>query len=94
MVGSAGAARSHLTLLAFAAVLDEKLADISQQFNIPLYKVRKVSLLQEQKSQHNSYWSTWNELHHQIGSQFYLLTEAVEQAMKETQASQFPRLYS
>ncbi len=71
-------------LLAFAAVLDEKLTDISQRFNIPLYLVRKVCFLQEQKSQQNSYWAKWNQLHHQIGSQFYLLTEAVEQAMKET----------
>ncbi len=71
-------------LLAFAAVLDEKLTDISQQFNIPLYLVRKVCFLQEQNSQQTSYWAMWNQLHHQIGSQFYLLTEAVEQAMKET----------
>ena len=71
-------------LLALAAVLDEKLTDISQRFNIPLYKVRKVCLLQEQNSQQTSYWATWNQLHHQIGSQFYLLVEAVEQAMKET----------
>ncbi len=71
-------------LLAFAAVLDEKLSDISQRFNIPLYLVRKVCFLQEQNSQQNSYWATWNQLHHQIGAQFYLLTEAVEQAMKET----------
>ena len=71
-------------LLAFAAVLDEKLTDIGQQFNLPLYLVRQVCLLQEQNSQQTAYWSTWNQLHHQIGSQFYLLTEAVEQAMKET----------
>ena len=45
-------------LLAFAAVLDEKLTDISQRFNIPLYLVRKVCLLQEQNSQQNSYWAT------------------------------------
>ncbi len=71
-------------LLAFAAVLDEKLTDISQRFNIPLYLVRKVCLLQEQNSQQNSYWESWNQLHDKIGYQFYLLTEAVEQAMKET----------
>ena len=45
-------------LLAFAAVLDEKLTDISQRFNIPLYLVRKVCLLQEQNSQQNSYWAS------------------------------------
>jgi hypothetical protein len=71
-------------LLAFAAVLDEKLTDISQRFNIPLYLVRQVCRIQEQDSQQNSYWATWNQLHHQIGSQFYLLTEAVEEAMKQT----------
>ncbi len=71
-------------LLAFAAVLDEKLTDISQRFNVPLYLVRKVCLLQAQNAQQNSYWATWNQLHDQIGYQFYLLSEAVEQAMKET----------
>ncbi len=71
-------------LLAFSAVLDQKLSDISQRFDIPLYLVRKVCRIQKQNSQQTSYWSTWNQLHHQIGSQFYLLTEAVELAMKET----------
>ncbi len=69
-------------LLAFAAVLDEKLTDISQRFNVPLYLVRKVCLLQAQNPQETSYWPTSNQLHDQIGYQFYLLSEAVEQAMK------------
>ncbi len=46
--------------------------------------MRKVCLLQEQNSQQNSYWASWNQLHDQIAYQFYLLREAVEQAMKET----------
>ena len=71
-------------LLAFAAVLDEKLTNISQQVQIPLYLVRKVCFLQGQNPQQTSYWATWNQLHSQIGTQFYLLMEAVEQAMKET----------
>ncbi len=71
-------------LLAFAAVLDEKLQEISQRFNIPLYWVRQVCLLIGQKKQENAYWSSWNSLHQKIGYQFYLLFEAVEQAMKET----------
>ncbi len=71
-------------LLDFASVLDDKLTKISQLFNVPLYLVRKVCLLQEQNSQQNSYWANWNQLHDQIGYQFYLLSEAVEQAMKET----------
>ncbi|MDJ0596343.1 MAG: hypothetical protein QNJ72_41250 [Pleurocapsa sp. MO_226.B13] len=69
-------------LLAFSAVLDEKLTDISQHFNIPLYLVSQVCRIQEPNSQQTAYWSTPNQLHHQIGSQFYLLSEAVEQAMK------------
>jgi hypothetical protein len=71
-------------LLAFAAVLDEKLTNISQQVQIPLYLVRKVCFLQGQNPQQTSYWATWNQLHSQIGTQFYRLMEAVEQAMKET----------
>ncbi len=58
--------------------------EISQQFQIPLYLVRQVCLLQGHNPQQTSYWTTWNQLHHQIGSQFYLLVEAIEQAMKET----------
>ena len=71
-------------LLAFAPVLDDKLTQIAQSFQIPLYLVRQICLLQGQNPQQTSYWATWNQLHHQIGSQFYLLVEAVEQAMKET----------
>ena len=46
--------------------------------------MRKVCLFQAQNSQQNSYWATSNQLHRQIGYKFYLLSEAVEQAMKET----------
>ena len=40
-----------------------------------------------QNKQENAYWSAWNELHQKIGYQFYLLFEAVEEAMKETPTS-------
>ncbi len=71
-------------LLAFALVLDEKLTEISQRFDLPLYWVRQTCLLIGQNKQENAYWSAWNSLHQKIGYQFYLLFEAVEQAMKET----------
>ncbi len=71
-------------LLALAAVLDDQLTEISQRFQIPLYLVGQVGLLQGPNPHKNSSWITWNQLHHQIGSQFELLVEALEQGMKQT----------
>ncbi len=58
-------------LLALAAVLDDQLTEISQRFQIPLYLVGQVGLLQGANPHKNSSWITWNQLHHQIGSQFF-----------------------
>ncbi len=71
-------------LLAFAQVLDEKLALIAQRFETPLYLVRAVCLLLRQDSSSVSYWQSWNQLHHQLSGQFHLLVEAVTEAMKQT----------
>lgn len=49
-------------LLAFAAVLDDKLTEISQRFQVPLYLVRQVCLLQGKNPQQTSYWTSWNQL--------------------------------
>ena len=76
-------------LLAFAAVLDQKLADIAQRFDTPLYLVRAVCLLHRKKPSSCAYWQRWNHLHHLLPGKFHLLTEAVSQAMKQTCACQF-----
>ncbi|MGK7874435.1 MAG: hypothetical protein AB4426_14350 [Xenococcaceae cyanobacterium] len=71
-------------LLAFAKVLDEKLADIAQHFETPFYLVRAVCQLQGQDSSYAAYWQRWNQLQHQLSGQFHLLVEAVTEAMKQT----------
>lgn len=50
-------------LLAFAKVLDAKLADIAQRFETSLYLVRAVYLLHRKKPSSSTYWQRWNQLH-------------------------------
>lgn len=71
-------------LLAFAAVLDQKLADIAQRFQTPLNLVRAVCLLQRNKPSSTAYWKRWNHLYHQLKGKFHLLGEAVTEAMRQT----------
>jgi hypothetical protein len=71
-------------LLAFAQVLDEKLVEIAQQFDTPLFLVRAVCLLQRKKPSSNAYWTRWNQLHHLLPGKFHLLMKAVTEAMKQT----------
>ena len=76
-------------LLAFAEVLDQKLAFIAQNFKIPLEQVRSVCLLMKKSLSTNVYWQKWNHLYQQLSEKFLPVKEAVESAMKSTQASQF-----
>ena len=71
-------------LLAFAQVLDDKLAGIAERFAVPLVWVREVCLLQRKHVSSNAYWQRWNQLHHQLKSQFHWVLEAVTEAMRET----------
>lgn len=71
-------------LLAFAKVLDEKLVEIAQQFDTPLFLVRAVCLLHRRKPTSTAYWTRWNQLHHQLSGKFHLVIEAVSQAMQQT----------
>jgi len=71
-------------LLAFAAILDQKLADIAQRFDTPLFLVRAVCLLHRKKPSSTAYWQRWNHLHHQLPGKLHLLIEAVSQAMQQT----------
>lgn len=69
-------------LLAFAGVLDEKLADIAQKCEAPLYLVRDVCLLQRKSPSSNAYWQRWNLLHRKFGEKFQQVFDAVVDAMK------------
>ncbi|MDJ0573336.1 MAG: hypothetical protein QNJ53_30465 [Pleurocapsa sp. MO_192.B19] len=71
-------------LLAFASVLDQKLASIAQNFKIPLEQVRQVCLLMKKSLSTNLYWQKWNHLYKQLSEKFLSVKEAVESAMKST----------
>ena len=74
----------HDQLLAFAGVLDQKLAEIAISFELPLQSVRDVCLLHRKPSTSNAYWERWNQLHRDLSSKFYGLMEAVGEALKQT----------
>ena len=71
-------------LLAFAGVLDQKLAAIADDFDLPLQAVRDVCLLHRKPPTSNAYWERWNQLHSKLSSQFYGLITAVSEALKQT----------
>jgi len=75
------------TLLAFAGVLDAKLADIAQAHAIAKPLVREECLLHRLPSTSSAYWQGWNRLRATIGSKFQPLFDAVSHAMAQTPRS-------
>jgi hypothetical protein len=71
-------------VLAFSGVLDQKLAEIAHRFKMPLQKVRDVCLLHRKQPTSNAYWDRWIQLYGEISGKFYLLMEAVGDALKQT----------
>ncbi len=71
-------------LLAFAAVLDQKLAEIAHKFKISLSQVRQVCLLMKESTSTNLYWQRWNQVYQLLSEKFLPVKEAVESAMKST----------
>lgn len=71
-------------LLAFAEVLDQKLADIAHKFKISLSQVRQVCLLIKKSLSTNLYWQKWNQLYKLLSEKFLPVKEAVESAIKST----------
>jgi len=71
-------------LLAFAGVLDQKLAAIAIHFELPLEAVREVCLLHRKPPTSDAYWKRWNQLHSRLSSKFYGLMEAVSEVLKKT----------
>ncbi len=78
------------TLLAFAGVLDAKLADIAQTHAIAEPFVREACLLHRLPSTSPAYWQGWNRLRAQIGGKFHALFAAVSRAMADTTRSSSP----
>jgi len=74
-------------LLAFAGVLDAKLADIAQTHAIAEPLVREACLLHRLPSTSPAYWQGWNQLRAQTGGKFHTLFDAVNRAMADTPRS-------
>jgi len=75
------------TLLAFAGVLDAKLADIAQAHAIAEPLVREACLLHRLPSTSSAYWQGWNQLRAAMGGKFHTLFDAVTQTMTQTPRS-------
>ena len=58
-------------LLAFASVLDAKLADIAQAHVIPEPLVREACVLHRLPSTSTAYWQGWNRLRAKLGGKFH-----------------------
>ncbi|MFK8185436.1 MAG: hypothetical protein AB8B99_18830 [Phormidesmis sp.] len=71
-------------LLAFAGVIDQKLADIAECFKLPMQAVRAVCLLHRKHETSDAYWLRWNQLHSQLSSKFHRVMKAVGKALEET----------
>ncbi len=77
--------RDHL--LAFAGVLDAKLADIAHAHAIPEPLVREACLLHRLPTTSPAYWQGWSRLRAQLGGTFHALVAAVRRAMADTPRS-------
>lgn len=69
-------------LLAFAGVLDTKLAGIAQSSQVSIDLVRDACLLQRKSSLSTAYWMRWNQLRAQLSEKFQCVVGAVVDAMK------------
>jgi hypothetical protein len=74
-------------LLAFAGVLDDKLAGIARAAAIPDYLVRATCLLHRKPDTSGAFWQGWNRLHAAMGHKFYGVWTALSQAMGSTPRS-------
>ena len=74
-------------LLAFAGVLDEKLATIVQTHAIAEPLVREACVLHRLPTTSTAYWQEWNRLRANIGDKFRALLKAVSLVMARTPRS-------
>jgi len=74
-------------LLAFAGVLDEKLAAIARAHDISAPLVREACVLHRLPSTSTAYWQGWNRLRAKLGGTFHAAFDAVSRAMAETPLS-------
>ena len=74
-------------LLAFAGVLDAKLADVAKAHVIPEPLVREACVLHRLPDTSTAYWQGWNRLRAKLGGKFHTLIAAVSRAMAQTPRS-------
>ena len=74
-------------LLAFAGVLDAKLADIARAHAIPEPLVREACVLHGLPTTSPAYWQGWNRLRARTAAKFHALFAAVSRAMADTPRS-------
>ena len=74
-------------LLAFAGVLDEKLAAIAGVHDISALLVREACVLHRLPSTSTAYWQGWNRLRSKLGGKFHAVFDAVSRVMAETPRS-------
>jgi hypothetical protein len=74
-------------LLAFAGVLDEKLAAIAQVHDISAPLVREACVLHRLPNTSTAYWQGWNRLRAKLGGKFHAVFDAVNRVMAETPRS-------
>jgi len=74
-------------LLAFAGVLDTKLAGIARTFEISPSIVREACVLHRLLGTSTAYWQGWNRLRSEIGGKFHAVFAAMSQAMAQTPRS-------
>ena len=74
-------------LLAFAGVLDEKLATIAQAEQVSEYLVRAACVLHRKPTTSPAYWQGWGRLRSKLGARFHAVFAAVAQVMRHTPRS-------
>jgi hypothetical protein len=74
-------------LIAFAGVLDQKLAGIARSLEISQSLVREACLLHRLPNTSTAYWQGWNRLRANVGDKFRAVFKAVSQAMARTPRS-------
>src|SRR4051794_3490820 len=74
-------------LLAFAGVLDHKLAGIARTLEISPFLVREACMLHRLPTTSTAYWQGWNRLRAEMGGKFHAVFDAVSQALARTPRS-------
>ena len=74
-------------MLAFAGVLDEKLAAIARVHGISDTVAREACVLHRLPSTSTAYWQGWNRLRAKLGGKFHAAFDAVSWALTETPRS-------